>query len=100
MGDLFLSEDAMNSGQLVRPFEQSVHLPLAYYMAIPLAMVENPIVEAFRNWIRLERAQSFPHPEVRELPMTANYICHSDEKLSFAPSGQRPLRFPESGGAG
>ena len=25
MGDLFLSEDAMNSGQLVRPFEQSVH---------------------------------------------------------------------------
>lgn len=60
MGDLFLSEDAMNSGHLVRPFEQFVHLPLAYYVAVPLGMVENPIVDAFRNWFRQERAQSFP----------------------------------------
>ena len=60
MGDLFLSADAMNSGQLVRPFEKSVHLPRAYYIAVPMAMIENPMVEAFRNWLRLERSQNFP----------------------------------------
>lgn len=59
MGDVVLSEDAMNSGQLVRPFEQTVRSPRAYYVAVPLAMVENPIVVAFRNWLRAERAQSF-----------------------------------------
>ncbi|MGV8986964.1 MAG: LysR substrate-binding domain-containing protein [Cypionkella sp.] len=65
MGDLFLSEDAMNGGHLVRPFEQSVQLPLAYHMAVPLAMVGNPIVEAFRNWLRSERSQSFPLSKVQ-----------------------------------
>lgn len=60
MGDVILLEDAMNSGQLVRPFEQTVRSPRAYYMAVPLAMLENPIVMAFRTWLRAERAQSFP----------------------------------------
>jgi LysR family transcriptional regulator, glycine cleavage system transcriptional activator len=60
MGDIVLSEDAMSGGQLVRPFEQEVRSPKAYYMAVPLAMVENPTVTAFRNWLRAERAQSFP----------------------------------------
>lgn len=58
MGDVVLSEDAMSNGQLVRPFEQTVRSPRAYYMAVPLALVENPIVVAFRNWLRAERVQS------------------------------------------
>ena len=58
MGDVVLCEDAMKSGNLVRPFEQTVRSPRAYYMAIPLAMAENPTVEAFRSWLRAERAQS------------------------------------------
>lgn len=59
MGDVVLSEDAMNSGQLVRPFEQEVRAPKAYYMAVPQAMVDNPTVVAFRTWLRAERAQGF-----------------------------------------
>lgn len=60
MGDVILSEDAMSNGQLVRPFEQEVRSPRAYYMAVPLPMVEKPTVVAFQNWLRSERAQSFP----------------------------------------
>jgi LysR family glycine cleavage system transcriptional activator len=63
MGDVVLSKDAMSSGQLVRPFEQEVRSPSAYYVAVPLAMVENPTVIAFRTWLRAERAQSFTLPK-------------------------------------
>jgi LysR family glycine cleavage system transcriptional activator len=59
MGDVVLSEEAMSSGQLVRPFEQEVRAPKAYYMAVPHAMLDNPTVVAFRNWLRTERAQGF-----------------------------------------
>lgn len=59
MGDVILSEDALNNGQLVRPFEQEVHSPLSYYIAVPLAKAENTVVQAFRNWLRAERAEGF-----------------------------------------
>jgi LysR family transcriptional regulator, glycine cleavage system transcriptional activator len=59
MGDIVLSQNAMTSGRLVRPFEQTVRSSRAYYMAVPLAMVETPRVVAFRNWLRTEREQSF-----------------------------------------
>lgn len=59
MGDVVLSEDALTSGQLVRPFDQEVRSPKAYYMAVPLAMAGSPTVIAFRNWLRAERAQGF-----------------------------------------
>lgn len=59
MGDVVLSEDAMSNGQLVRPFEQEVRSPRAYFMAVPHAMVDKPAVEAFRSWLRSERAQGF-----------------------------------------
>ena len=59
MGDIVLSEDAMTSGRLVRPFEQVMPSPSAYYLAVPLAMAENPVVVAFRNWLRVESEQSF-----------------------------------------
>jgi LysR family glycine cleavage system transcriptional activator len=59
LGDVVLSEDAMNSGQLVRPFDQEVRSPKAYFMAVPYSMVDNPTVIAFRNWLRAERAQGF-----------------------------------------
>lgn len=64
MGDVVLSQDAMQSGQLVRPFEQEVRSPKAYFMAVPLAMVDNPTVMAFRTWLRAERAQGFPPPRM------------------------------------
>ena len=59
MGDVVLSEDALTSGQLVRPFDQEVRSPKAYYMAVPHAMAGSPTVIAFRNWLRAERAQGF-----------------------------------------
>ena len=62
LGDVILSQDAMSSGQLVRPFDQQVRSPRAYFMAVPLAMAENPTVTAFRSWLRAERDQSFPMP--------------------------------------
>jgi LysR family glycine cleavage system transcriptional activator len=65
MGDVILLDDAMGSGQLVRPFDQEVRSARAYYMAIPLAMGGNPAVIAFRNWLRSERAQSFPFAKVQ-----------------------------------
>lgn len=65
MGDVILSQDAMSSGQLVRPFEQEVRSPRAYYMAVPLAMVDSPTVMAFRNWLRAERAQGFNLPKAQ-----------------------------------
>ena len=65
MGDVILSEDAMSSGQLVRPFEQEIRSPKAYFMAVPHAMVDKPAVEAFRSWLRAERAQSFSLPKMQ-----------------------------------
>lgn len=59
MGDIILSQDALKSGQLVRPFDQEVRSPRAYFMAVPLAMAENPTVMAFRGWLRAERDQDF-----------------------------------------
>lgn len=62
MGDVVLSEDALSSGQLVRPFEQEVRSPKAYFIAVPVAMVDKPAVQAFRSWLRAERAKGFPLP--------------------------------------
>jgi LysR family transcriptional regulator, glycine cleavage system transcriptional activator len=62
MGDVILSQDAMSGGQLVRPFEQEVRSPRAYFLAVPLAMAENPAVMAFRIWLRAERDRDFPLP--------------------------------------
>ncbi len=64
MGDMVLSEDAMNNGQLLRPFEQTVRLARAYYMVVPLALAESPTVVAFRNWLRAERLQNLPLTKV------------------------------------
>ena len=58
MGDVVLSEDAMKNGQLVRPFEQTVRLPRAYFIAVPLALADKLVVVAFRNWLRAECVQS------------------------------------------
>lgn len=72
MGDVVLSEDALTSGQLVRPFEQEVRFPKAYYMAVPLAMVDNPTVMAFRTWLRAERSQGLsPARMPGQTPMQA-----------------------------
>jgi LysR family glycine cleavage system transcriptional activator len=68
MGDVVLSEDAMNSGQLVRPFDQVVRAPKAYFMAVPHAMLDNPTVVAFRNWLRTERAQGFSIARMQATP--------------------------------
>ena len=65
LGDVVLSEDAMSSGQLVRPFEQEVRSPKAYFMAVPHVMVDKPAVQAFRSWLRAERAQGFSLPKMQ-----------------------------------
>ncbi|NCQ23647.1 MAG: transcriptional regulator [Rhodobacteraceae bacterium CG17_big_fil_post_rev_8_21_14_2_50_63_15] len=62
MGDVILSQGALSSGKLVRPFEHEVRAPRAYYMAVPLAIAENPTVMAFRSWLRAELDQGFALP--------------------------------------
>lgn len=65
MGDVVLADDALNSGQLVRLFDQEVRSPKAYFMAVPHAMVGISTVVAFRNWIKAEREQGFQMPKVQ-----------------------------------
>ncbi|MFO1174997.1 MAG: LysR substrate-binding domain-containing protein [Paracoccaceae bacterium] len=51
MGDVILCAEAMSDGLLVRPFEQAIRSPRAYYLAVPVARARNPAVAAFRGWI-------------------------------------------------
>ncbi len=51
MGDVILCAEAMNGGLLVRPFEQAIRSPRAYYLALPVEKARNPAVAAFRGWI-------------------------------------------------
>ncbi|MCB5410983.1 LysR substrate-binding domain-containing protein [Pseudogemmobacter faecipullorum] len=51
MGDEFICQDAMQSGQLVRPFDLSVRSARSYFMVIPPEKTGNPAVAAFREWL-------------------------------------------------
>ncbi|MGB7285515.1 MAG: LysR substrate-binding domain-containing protein [Salaquimonas sp.] len=54
MGDEFICRDAMNSGQLVRPFDLAIKSPKSYFLATPKAKIEMRSVIAFREWILSE----------------------------------------------
>ncbi|MEP4199296.1 MAG: LysR substrate-binding domain-containing protein [Aliishimia sp.] len=54
MGDEFICREAMESGQLLRPFDLSIKSPKAYYLAVPMSKSEFASVAAFREWIQEE----------------------------------------------
>ncbi|MCE8006921.1 LysR substrate-binding domain-containing protein [Aestuariivita sp.] len=51
MGDDFICREAMETGQLLRPFDLSIESSKSYYLAIPPAKADIPSVVAFRRWI-------------------------------------------------
>lgn len=51
MGDEFICHDAMQSGQLVRPFDLAIKSTKSYYLATPPTKTENASVVAFRQWM-------------------------------------------------
>lgn len=52
LGDEFICRQAMRTGQLIRPFEQAVKSPNAYYLAIPPSKTELTSVIAFKSWLK------------------------------------------------
>lgn len=54
MGDEFICHEAMATGQLVRPFDLSIRSPRSYYLVVAPQKARNPVVGAFRDWIRAE----------------------------------------------
>ncbi|MEG6507646.1 LysR substrate-binding domain-containing protein [Methyloligella sp. 2.7D] len=54
IGDEFVCRDAMEKGQLVRPFDVSIPQLDGYYLATPRKSLGNPTVEAFRDWLKDE----------------------------------------------
>ena len=52
MGDMFVWRDALETGQLVQPFEYAVRSEKAYYLATPVGKLDHPPVAAFHNWIK------------------------------------------------
>ncbi len=52
LGDSNLVADDLASGRLVKPFELSLRAPsqFAYHIVSPLDTMQNPLVEAFRQW--------------------------------------------------
>lgn len=58
MGDELTCREAMESGQLVRPFDLAIKSHKSYYLAIPSAKIDLASVAAFRNWILDEMSRS------------------------------------------
>ena len=52
MGDGFICREAMEGGQLVRPFDLGIRSPKSYYLVIPQEKAGIPAVTEFRAWIR------------------------------------------------
>jgi LysR family glycine cleavage system transcriptional activator len=51
MGDEFICEQAMEAGQLVRPFDLTIRSASAYFMVVPPERSGNPTSAAFRDWL-------------------------------------------------
>ena len=51
MGDEFICHEAMESGQLIRPFDLTIKSPKSYYLAVPPEKADIAMVSAFRRWI-------------------------------------------------
>ncbi len=58
LGNTSLVGDDLTSGRLVRPFDLSLKASslFAYHLVIPQAIIERPLIAAFRNWILAETA--------------------------------------------
>jgi LysR family glycine cleavage system transcriptional activator len=54
MGDEFICHQAMESGQLVRPFDLAIHSPRSYFLVVPREKAGNPAVASFRSWLAQE----------------------------------------------
>lgn len=58
MGDEFISQGALSSGQLVRPFDLSIRSGRSYHLVLPPGKAGNPASVAFRDWLRAELPQA------------------------------------------
>ncbi|WP_455274645.1 LysR substrate-binding domain-containing protein [Rhizobium herbae] len=54
VGDRFTCRHAMNSGQLVQPFDISINSSRSYYLVTSEAKADNQAVVAFSSWLRSE----------------------------------------------
>lgn len=52
-----LIEAEVAAGRLVVPFDILIRRPQAYYLVIPEAVAERPVILAFREWLREEAAK-------------------------------------------
>ncbi|MFK7732081.1 MAG: transcriptional regulator GcvA [Pseudomonadales bacterium] len=51
-------KDHLSSGQLVKPFPQTLESGNAYYVVCPSAHLQRPVVRAFRDWLLTQRETS------------------------------------------
>ncbi len=52
-----LVEAEVAAGRLVMPFDIVIRRPQAYYLVVPEAVADRPIVSVFRHWLRSEAAK-------------------------------------------
>ena len=52
-----LVEAEVAAGRLVMPFDIVIRRPQAYYLVVPEAVADRPIVSVFRDWLRSEAAK-------------------------------------------
>jgi LysR family glycine cleavage system transcriptional activator len=52
-----LVEAEVAAGRLAQPFELVIHRTQAYYLVVPEAVADRPVVSAFRQWLRREAAK-------------------------------------------
>ncbi len=57
LGDELTCREAMETGQLMRPFDLAIESSKAYYLAIPPSKSDIETVHAFRSWILEEVAE-------------------------------------------
>jgi LysR family glycine cleavage system transcriptional activator len=51
LGSTTFVQDLLDSGKLVKPFDITLVNEFAYYVVCPEAHLENPSVQAFKNWL-------------------------------------------------
>nr|WP_269102416.1 LysR substrate-binding domain-containing protein [Mangrovicoccus ximenensis] len=63
IGDTVIWRQALENGQLVRPFSPSLHTETGYYLCTPEANLENPLVREFHNWLKRRLEMNHMRPE-------------------------------------
>ncbi len=58
MGDELTCRRALDSGQLVRPFDLAIKSNRAYYLVVEHHRFGNPALLAFADWLRSRLAQT------------------------------------------